>query len=210
MGLFDFFKGKEEPEDKLPSIHDITFGRTAVIDGLAISLLGEDHRLKLSTPSLTVTGQGTVEFEDGVWLHRFYTDNHELLQIMGGDGIEEFGVQQISLFSVYDSIEPTNKAGFEREIDRMKEETYTLDGATYNRVWFDGDGPADLVQFHETVYLDEDGEDSYGIQQQCMLFSREVGDQEESLLVTHEKTTQGDESITQMVGAILSPNDVSI
>ncbi|UTW59633.1 DUF2491 family protein [Kordiimonas sp. SCSIO 12603] len=212
MGLFDFFKNKKDEmkEPVLPVIHDISFGRTVVIDPLAISLLGADHRMKLSTPSLTITGQGTVPFEDGVWLHRFYTDNHELLQIMGGDGKHDFGVQQISLFSVYDSIEPANEAALEAEIAKLKADTYTLDGVEYKRVWFDGDGPTEPVQFHETVYLDEGGAENYGIQQQCMLFGREVDGQEESLLVTHEKTDQGDESVTLMVGAVLSPNDISI
>lgn len=212
MGLFDFLKGKTEetPKQKLPKINDIQFGRTVLVDPLAISMLGENHRLTLSTPSLTITGQGYTEFEDGVWLHRFYTDNHELLQIMGGNGFDDTNIQQISLFSVYDSIEPANESKLKQELERLKADTYTLDGIEYKRVWFEGDGPTNPVQFHETVYLDEVGEESYGIQQSCMLFMRDINGVEESLLVTHEKTTQGDESITQMVGTILSPNDISI
>jgi hypothetical protein len=212
MGLFDFFKNKAEetPEQKLPKINDIQFGRTVLVDSLAISMLGNSHRLTLSTPSLTITGQGCIEFEDGVWLHRFYTDNHELLQIMGGDGFSDTNIQQISLFSVYDSIEPANKSKLAHELERLRADTYILDGVEYKRAWFEGDGPTDPVQFHETIYLNETGEESYGIQQSCMLFMRDINGIEESLLVTHEKTTQGDESITQMTGAILSPNDISI
>ncbi|MEX0298416.1 MAG: DUF2491 family protein, partial [Kordiimonas sp.] len=195
MGLFDFFKkDKEEPQKPaLPIIHDVSFGRTVSIDPLAISMLGDKHRFEMPTPSLTITGQGTVQFEDGVWLHRFYTDDHMLLQIMGGDGFEDKEVQQISVFAVYDSIEPANKARLAQEIERIKADTYMLNGESYQRVWFDGEGPTDPVQFHETVCLDETGEESYGIQQSCMLFTREVDGSEENLLVTYEKTTQGDE-----------------
>jgi len=212
MGLFDFLKKDqpEEPKHTLPIIHDVTFGRTITIDPLAISMLGADHRLEMATPSLTITGQGTVAFEDGVWLHRFYTDDHMLLQIMGGDGIEDKEITQISLFSVYDSHEPANAAALEKEIERLKADTYTLDAAVYNRIWFEGDGPTEPVQFHETVHLDGEGKESYGIQQSCMLFGRDVDGVEESLLVTYEKTTQGDESVTLMVGATLSKNDVGL
>lgn len=211
MGLFDFFKKTEEPQKPaLPIIHDITLGRTVVVDELAIQLLGPNHRLKLTTPTLTITGQGTVEFEDGVWLHRFYTDDHVLLQIMGGDGVEDKSVQQVSIFWAYDSINPANKIMLNQELDRMKKATYELDGETYHRIWFDGEGNADLVQFYEAVNLETDGSDKYGIQQSCMLFARDVGEHEESLLVTYEKTDQGDECISLMVGAVLSLNDITL
>lgn len=212
MGLFDMFKKKPEANKGpvLPTIHDVAFGRTVSVDQLAVSMLGDGHRFAMQTPSLTITGQGTVQFEDGVWLHRFYTDDHMLLQIMGGDGFSDQEVQQISLFCVYDSIEPANAAALDREIDRLKQDQYELDGATYQRVWFDGEGPTDPVQFHEEVNLNEAGTDSYGIQQSCMLFTRDVDGVDENLLVTYEKTTQGDESVTQMVGITLSPNDLSL
>lgn len=212
MGLFDFLKkGKGEAEKaSLPIIHDVGFGRTVTVDQLAVSMLDDSHRFEMPTPSLTITGQGTVQFEDGVWLHRFYTDDHMLLQIMGGDGIEDKEIQQISVFSVYDSIEPANKTALASEIERLKADTYVLDGESYQRVWFDGEGTTDPVQFHEKVWLDETGSDSYGIQQSCMLYTRDVDGTEENLLVTYEKTTQGDECITQMVGITLSPNDLSL
>lgn len=213
MGLFDFIKNKKQQvasSSPLPKILDIQLGRTVTIDSLALEMLGKDHRLSLSTPSLTITGQGCVKFEDGVWLHRFYTDNHELLQIMGGDGLDDFEVQQISLFSVYDSVEPASDLLLQSEIEKIKSDTYHLDGQNYKRLWFQGEGPADPVQFHETVYLDQTGTESYGIQQSCMLFARDVDGCEESLLVTYEKTSQGDESITKMVGALLSPSDVGL
>lgn len=211
MGLFDIFKKKAEEEKfVLPVIHDVGFGRTVTVDQLAINLLGSGHRFSMVTPSLTITGQGMVQFEDGVWLHRFYTDDHMLLQIMGGDGIENGEVQQVSLFNVYDSVEPANKAALNEELRRLQQDSYELDGAHYQRVWFDGDGPTEPVQFFEEVFLDQKGEEKYGIQQSCMLFARDVDGAEESLLVTYEKTTQGDESITQMVGITLSPNDLTL
>lgn len=212
MGLFDFLKGKKEEAQAptLPVIHDVTFGRTVTIDPLIVNMLGAQHRFSMPTPSLTITGQGSVKFEDGVWLHRFYTDDHMLLQITGGDGVNSQDVQDISVFSVYDSKNPSSKTALSTEINRLKAATYTLDGVDYERVWFDGDDPADPVQFYETVYLDETGSEHYGIQQSCMLFSRMVDDTEENLLVTYEKTSQGDESITQMVGITISPNDLHL
>lgn len=212
MGLFDYFKkDKNETEAPgLPIIHNVGFGRTVTIDPLALTLLGEEHRFSLPTPSLTITGQGTVQFEDGVWLHRFYTDDHTLLQIMGGDGFENKDIQQISVFAVYDSIVPANGSVLASEIERLKDEQYSLDGATYDRVWFDGNGPTDPVQFYEDVYLDESGSEKYGIQQSCMLFSRDVDGVEENLLVTYEKTDTGDECVSQMVGITISPNDISL
>jgi hypothetical protein len=212
MGFFDFLKkDKNETEAlSLPIIHDVGFGRTVNVDQLAISMLDNKHRFTMPTPSLTITGQGIVQFEDGVWLHRFYTDDHILLQIMGGDGIEDKEVQQISIFSVYDSIEPANTLTLAKEVERLKSDTYVLDGESYQRVWFDGEGATDPVQFHEKVCLNETGSESYGIQQSCMLYTRDVNDTEENLLVTYEKTTQGDECVTQMVGITLSPNDLSL
>lgn len=212
MGLFDRFRKKDQEPSapRLPVIHDVAFGRTVTIDRLALSMLGAHHRSELPTPSLTITGQGCVEFEDGVFLHRFYTDDHVLLQILGGDGKHDKSVQQISVFSVYDSIEPASSTSLKAELDRIGQDHYVLDGERYDRVWFDGSGPTAPVQFFEDVYLDDQGSESYGIQQSCMLFSRSVDDVDEMLLVTHEKTTEGGESITQMVGFVLSPNDLTL
>ena len=212
MGISDWFK-KKKPEPNVPALpvmHDVAFGRTVSVDPIALEMLGEGHRCALETNSLTITGQGCVEFEDGVFLHRYYTDDHILLQIMGGDGKRDKSVQQISVFSVYDSIEPANTGITKAEVARLHQDSYILDGERYERVWFDGDGPADPVKFYEDVFLDADGKESYGIQQTCMLYSRSVDDVDEMLLVTHEKTNEGGESITQMVGFVLSPNDLSI
>jgi len=212
MGLFDFLKSgkKQQPDFQLPVMADVRLGGTVQIDPLALQMLGAEHRLKPELASLIITGQGQVAFEDGVWLHRYYTDDHMLLQIMGGDGVADHSVQQISLFMAYDVINPANSTEMQAEIAKLRQPTYVLDDITYERIWFDGDGLADPVQYYETVHLAADGSDSYGIQQTAMLYARDVGGVDESLLVTHERTTQGDESISLMVGAILSENDMTI
>ncbi len=208
--LFGRKRVEVEPVQHLPIIHEITFGRTAVINQVAVATLGPDHKFRLASSALTVTGQGHVKLEDGIHIHRFYGDDHTLLQVTGGDGFTEQGVQNITVFIAAHTIEPATNTDLLAEIERLKASTYEFDGVEYSRVWFDGDGPADPVKFHETVYLEEDKSESYGIQQTCMLFERDVDGVAELLLVSHEKTDNGDERVSMMIGIELSPSDVSL
>lgn len=211
MGLFDFLKKKDQPAGpSLPIIKGIQFGGAVRIEPLAVKLLGPDHGLFGQVPeSLIVTGQSTIQFEDGMTLHRFYNDDDHMLQIMGGDGIDEQDVDQVSYFIPVDSWVPA-PSDLSQTLRVMRQARYEYAGHTYQRLWADGDGEADLVELYETIHLSADGSKTYDIAQACMLFTRDVGETEESLLVIHEKQDDGSSSISIMLGAVLSSSDIFI
>ena len=176
----------EQPVNRLATVRNITVGRTVSLDPLAWRRLGDTTRFTLDRDVLDITAQGHVELESGEHVHRFYTDDHVMLQAMSADaaGLDCY---DFSLFTPWTSAYPPNEAA--RRIWRDRLSAPVFEGAEedlpdYPRFWFsESDAVQTPVDLWETIWDDRTSTTPYArIFQTCMLYARDLPDGRELML----------------------------
>ena len=203
-------KDRDEAPPALPRVGEATLGRAVRIDPSMLEAIAAVTNEPVS-PDLVITGQGLIEMagEDGTtWLHRFYDDEHRMLQALtneaaGGDAVE---------WSFYVPAGTEHLAvGARRSAwtDRLSKASYAHEGEPYARYWYEDDPrdqpPVRLVE----VVREAPGEDGTEIVQDCMVYGRETPAGEVLLLAL--VLGQGDEAVLEtMIGTGLRPHQVSV
>lgn len=213
--MFGIFKNdKKEVKSagpKLAIVLDFTVGRDVSLDPLWAKMLPGDTQFSLSGNEFMISAQGVIDFGEQSFGHRFYDDKDEVLfQVLGSE--DGSRIDEMKLWS-YHSVKYPNDAQWADLKELIKGESYSLeteDGKLlYQREWFADDaGPADPMQYWETVY-DAEGGKGRRIYQTAMLFSRELdGGDFEYLLVNLEEPDEGDRSATYMIGVGVTKDDL--
>lgn len=202
--LFGSDRGRGEHQ-QLPVVRDITIGRSVVLDTLAWRRLGADLRFTLDRDTLAITAQGRIALEDGAFVHRFYTDDHVMLQAVSDDAEGQLA-NDFTLFTPWRSDYPANER--ERRVwdVRLRAPYFEDEGLPlYHRFWFDGDAEQPPVTFWEEVFYDRASTSPAArLYQSCMLYSRELADEgRELLLAITVEPEKGDLSHEIMVGVPL-------
>ncbi len=172
------FGGQKPPEpvNRLAVVRNITLGRTVSLDPLAWRRLQPETVFNLDRDALEITAQGSITLDSGQTVHRFYTDDHVMLQAMSDEptGAEAY---DFSLFIPWISTYPPSPR--ERRIwtDRLSEPVF--DGTaeelpSYPRFWFsESDARQPPVTLWEDLWDDRTATVPYGrIYQTCMLYAR--------------------------------------
>jgi hypothetical protein len=204
-GLFG--RGREGGrETVVPVVRNVTIGRTVRLDPLAWRRLGEDAKFRLDTDVLEIVAQGRIDLGADGFVHRFYTEDDLMLQMVGPDA-EGRAVSDFTLFGPWSSDYPPDGAAKRRFADRLRARTFSApDLPEYRRFWFgDADARQEPVSFWETVYDDRSGAEARRIYQTCMLFARDLpGDGRELLLALEMEPEGGDLTHEVMVGIPLN------
>lgn len=197
-----FGRGGGPAGPALPVIRNITIGRTVRLDPLAWRRHGGATRFTLDTNVLEITAQGLIDMGSDGFVHRFYTDDELMLQVVSRDR-EGQRDEDHTLFMPWTSAWPPNPAARRAWMDRLKARTFTAEGLPdYQRLWF---GPEDELQepvtLWESVYDDREMSAARRIFQTCMLFSRDLpGDARELLLAIENEPQGGDLTHEVMIG----------
>ena len=159
-----------------------------------------------------VAAHGEARLDADMVLHRYYDEEHRLLQVMAPPGAGSEGVVDVSLYQPWDSVTPMSEAEWERWTGPrglIGAPYYDADGIVFQRFWGEGDGRVDLVEFTEDV---DDGETKRVIHQRCMLYARPVGAIEEMLLIGIERDlaagARHGSSVEFMIGYGLAAADI--
>ncbi|HEX8470532.1 MAG TPA: YjfK family protein [Brevundimonas sp.] len=182
------FGGQEAPAaaPALAVVRNITIGRTVALDPLAWRRLGDQTKFTLDRDVLDITAQGVVTLDTGQHVHRFYTDDHIMLQAMSDDpqGLESY---DFSLFMPWTSAYPPGEQ--QRRIWKDRLSAPIFHGAAeslpdYPRFWFtEADGIQPPVTLWETIYDDRAARTPYSkIFQTCMLYARDLPDGRELMM----------------------------
>ena len=207
--MFSKLFGRKDaaPAAALPTIRNVTLGRTVWLDTLAWRRFGAECHFPLDRDTLQITAQGLVELSDnGGFVHRFYTDDDIMLQAVSDDR-EGLSVTDITLFTPWDSAYPGGAADRSAWAARLRARSFTSNGLPdYPRLWFgDAAESQEPVTFWEDVHDDRDGVADRRIFQTCMLFGRDLGeDGRELLLAIEQQTEAGDLSFEIMIGVPLA------
>ena len=175
-----------EPVNRLAVVRNITVGRTVSLDPLAWRRLQPETVFNLDTDALEITAQGTIALDSGQHVHRFYTDDHVMLQAMSDDpsGAEAY---DFSLFIPWTSAYPPGETERRAWRDRLSEPVF--DGTpeelpAYPRFWFaESDARQPPVTLWETIWDDRTATTPFSrIFQTCMLYARDLAGGRELML----------------------------
>lgn len=207
--LFSGASSGEAPA--VPEIMNLTIDRTAELDPLLPRLLGGDAAFRLPSTTLAFAAQGLVRLEDGMHLHRLYTEDHVFLQLVTAAEDGSDGIRDMTLFVPLESFYPSGEADLAAWRERLRQTSFQLAGGTrYERFWFDNsDRPEDPVQILEDVYDDRRGAASRRIHQTSMLFHRTLDSgMRELLLCSIERSDGAEPTVELMAGIPLSPAQI--
>jgi len=193
-----------EPVNALAEVRNITVGRTVALDPLAWRRLGIDTHFALDRDALEITAQGVVALDGGTFVHRFYTDDHVMLQAMSDDEAGQVAYD-FTLFTPWSSAYPPDDRARRLWRDRLSEPVFK--GAPeglpeYPRFWFaESDARQPPVTLWETVYDDRTATTPYAkIFQTCMLYARDLPDGRELMIALEQEPEGGDVSHEIMIG----------
>lgn len=202
------FGGKKDAAQTpaIPVVRNVTIGRSVRLDPLAWRRYGGDTRVQLKVDVLNIVAQGVIDLGGDGFVHRFYTEDDLMLQMVSPDaaGLE---AEDFTLFVPWASAYPPDARAKREWADRLRARTFT-DGdlPEYRRFWFgDADERQDPVSFWEKVYDDREGSNVRRIYQTSMLFARDLpGDGRELLLAIEMEPEGGDLTHEIMVGIPLN------
>jgi hypothetical protein len=205
-GLFGGKRSQGAGDQVIPVVRNVTIGRTVRLDPLAWRRYGSDAKFALDTDVLEIVAQGRINLGADGFVHRFYTEDDLMLQMVSPDAAGE-GANDFTLFGPWSSDYPPDAAAGRRWGDRLRARTFTgHDLPEYRRFWFgDADERQDPVSFWESVYDDRAGAHVRRIYQTCMLFGRDLpGEGRELLLAIEMEPEGGDLTHEVMVGIPLN------
>ena len=179
--------------EPLPSVRNVTIGRTVMLDPLAWKRHGEESRFPLDRDTLVITAQGFVPLDGGGFVHRFYTDDHLMFQAVSDDR-EGREVADVTVFAPWESLYPGGAADRAAWKRRMSAPAFAAPGLPeFRRLWFGDEAPVqEPVTFWEELHDDRDGRVDRRIFQTCMLFARELPSGGRELLLAIEMEPEND------------------
>lgn len=195
---------KAPPPVTLAEVRNITVGRTVSLDTLAWDRLGDETHFKLDRDALEITAQGVVALDGGQYVHRFYTDDHVMLQAMSDDA-EGRASYDFTLFIPWISAYPPSDRERRLWKDRLSEPVF--DGAaedlpSYPRFWFaENDLRQPPVTLWESIYDDRTATAPYlKIFQTCMLYARDLSGGRELMMALEMEPEGGEVTHEIMIG----------
>jgi hypothetical protein len=202
------FGRKDAQRPALPVIRNVTIGRTVVLDALAWRRFGGETKFALDRDTLEITAQGLIHLNDGAFVHRFYTDDEILFQVVSDDR-EGQRANDFTVFVPWASEYPADRADRDLWAERLRARTFQADGLPeYRRFWFGEDAERqEPVTLWEDVYYDREGAaPDRRLFQTTMLFHRDLagGEGRELLLALTAEPEDGDVTHETMIGLPLS------
>ena len=188
----------------------LRIGSAIQLEPSALDHVAEQLWFTPTPDPLIFTALGRIDFGDGSFALRYYTDDHEMLQIICAGGESDEHIQEVKLFVPLGSIYPEDE-GWEEwqgEDSRIGQPVFTLDdGPDYQRDWFkDEPGWAAPVEFAE--YVIDSSDDETQVMQHVMLFARTLTVEpacREYLLMSMEEHPDG-RSVEALLGIDLEPS----
>ena len=194
MNFRKLFGGGRRQADTsvVPVVRNITIGRSVRVDPLAWRRYGADAAFRLDIDTLEITAQGLIDLGADGFVHRFYTDDHLMLQMVSPDA-EGRQADDFTIFVPWASAYPPDPRARRAWADRLRARAFTdTDLPDYRRFWFgEADERQDPVSFWEEIHDDRSGRSARRIFQTCMLFARDLPGEGRELLLAIEMEPQG-------------------
>lgn len=131
--------------------------------------------MNLRSDVLNIVAQGLIDLGADGFVHRFYTEDDLMLQMVSPDA-EGRQADDFTIFVPWSSAYPPDARARREWADRLRARAFTDAGLPeYRRFWFgDADERQDPVSFWEEVFDDREGRHVRRIYQTSMLFARDL------------------------------------
>lgn len=188
-------------------------GRAVALDTMRLRL--EESRLAMRLPpdTLVITGHGVASLDASSSLHRFYNDDHAMLQVLCAGGTSDDAIQEVTLYHLWDEVVPTTFsewAAWDGPGGKIGAAAFEADGFRFERVWGQPDTPyVPPAEFTEEITVN--GAPPKYLHQKIMPYRREVGSMVETLIIAVERDIASNDrgSVTFMIGYGLGKSDVT-
>jgi hypothetical protein len=207
---------KADKEDEFPTPLGLRIGAAVDIDTLPLRMNADDLHVELPEETMIIVAQGYVDLGDSTYVHRYYTADDTMVQVMTVAGMEDQHVEELTLFVPFQSYYPEGEGAWAQwtsNAGKLGALTFQLDdGTQFSRIWFDTtEGYAEPVEFTESIYEDPDSDECSEVFHKVMLYGRnlEVGKKNEYLLVSVE-AYEGEQTVELMVGVDLELSNLKV
>lgn len=184
---------QQDEHEALDTPLNLRIGAVVDIDTLPFRVHADDLLIELPEETLLIAAQGFIDLGDNSFVHRYYTKDDTVLQVMTVNGTDDQHVEEVTLFIPYKSYYPDGPGAWAQWTERggkIGARHFQLDdGTSYERLWFDTtEGHAEPVHLNEYIYEDPESDDCSENHQKVMLFGRNLEDDKlnEYLLVAVE------------------------
>lgn len=156
---------------------------------------------------------GTVYFDQGKRILRFYLENkgYYVLFVMDGPGPDD--IEDIILFEYSEVKTVASRAELRHLVgpgSKIGVPYYELDDAEYTRQWGDEDGHTEMTPMTEQVVDAE--EKSYSVRHHSILYARDLKltNRREYLFFSAEENEEGCVSLSTAIGVTLKITDIAV
>jgi hypothetical protein len=191
----------------------LSIGRAVALDTMRLRLEANRLAMRLPPETLVITGHGTADLDSSGLLHRFYDDDHTMLQVLCLGGTSDDCVREVTLYHLWDEVVPASArewADWDGEGGKIGAALFEADGFRFERVWGDpGSRWIQPAEFTEEVTVDQ-GPNRL-IHHKLVPYRREVGPLVENLIIAVERDLASNDrgSVTFMIGYGLAMADVT-
>lgn len=207
---------KADEEDEFPTPLGLRIGAAVDIDTLPLRMNADDLHVELPEETLIIVAQGYIDLGDSTYVHRYYTADDTMIQVMTVAGLEDQHVEELTLFVPFQSYYPEGDGAWAQWTSnggKLGALTFKLDdGTQFSRIWFETtEGYAEPVEFTESIYEDPDSDECSEVFHKVMLYGRnlEAGKKNEYLLVSVE-AYEGEQTVELMVGVDLELSNLKV
>ena len=97
---------KRGEDDQWPTPLGLRLGAAIDIDTLPLRMHADELHVELPQETILIVAQGFVDLGDDTYVHRYYSANDTMIQILSVNGVEDQHVEEITLYVPYESIYP--------------------------------------------------------------------------------------------------------
>ena len=104
----------QNEDDEFATPFGLRIGAAVDIDTLPLRIHADDLHVELPDETLLIVAQGYVELGDSTYVHRYYTSDDTMIQVLTVAGMKDEHVEELTLFVPYKSYYPDSDGAWAR------------------------------------------------------------------------------------------------
>ena len=90
---------KTSEDDEFATPLGLRMGAAVDIDTLPLRMHADDLHMPLPDTTIIIVAQGYIDLCDGTYVHRYYAEDHTIIQVLTVNGTEDPPVNEITRYS---------------------------------------------------------------------------------------------------------------
>ena len=94
---------KDDADDAWPRPLGLRVGAAVDIDTLPLRMHADDIHVALPEETLLIAAQGYVDLGDSTYVHRYYTADDVMIQVLTAAGVDDRHIEEVTLYVPHES-----------------------------------------------------------------------------------------------------------